>query len=296
MKSSLSRGAALTCAVTAAIAGHASGGAQAPPDRPLLFSGVRARNSDLYVLAPSWQPAAAASESAAAGTGGDSISLGDDLYVKRIGENLWLHVSSRELDGRPAWSNGVVVAGPRGAIVIDTPWEDEQTARLLDWIDGAIGAPVIGVVVTHFHDDRMGGIRTVHARGIPTYGSWLTAWRAKREGDPPPMHTFRDHVGLSTGADSLDVFYPGPGHTRDNVAVWLPQRRVLVGGCMVRGTRTRSLGFTGEADLKRWPASLGRVRERCGTAEVVIPGHGAIGGLDAIANTERLLRERGEER
>lgn len=243
--------------------------AAAPPDLRLLFSGV-----------PTPEPA-------------DSVSLGDDLYVKRIGPDLWLHVSARELDGRPAWSNGVIVAGPRGTIVIDTPWEDEQTALLLDWIGGAIATSVAGVVVTHFHDDRMGGIRTVHARGIPTYGSRLTAQRARKEGDPPPVHTFRDQVGLSTGTDSLDVFYPGPAHTRDNVVVWLPQRRLLVGGCMIRSARTRSLGFTGEADLKRWPASLEKVRARCAGAEVVIPGHGEVAGMDALENTARLLREHG---
>jgi glyoxylase-like metal-dependent hydrolase (beta-lactamase superfamily II) len=226
----------------------------------------------------------------------DSVSLGDDLYVRAIGDRLWLHVSTRELDGRPAASNGVIVAGEKGVFVIDTPWEDDQTARLLDWIDRAIDKPVLGFVVTHFHDDRMGGIRTVHARGIETWGSSLTAQRARKEGDPPPRHTFKRGVDLSTGTDRIEVFYPGPGHTRDNVAVWLPGRHVLVGGCMVRSSRTRSLGFIEEADLRRWPKSLANVRARCPDPVMVIPGHGPLDDMGAIENTERLLREQAAAR
>ncbi len=240
-------------------------------------------------------PAAAAGTAAATATTSsafaDSVSLGDDLYVKRIDEGLWLHVSTHLLDGKPAPANGVIVAGPAGAIVIDTPWEDDQTVRLLDWMKRAIPQRVIACVVTHAHADRMGGIRTMHARGVPTYGSTLTAEFARAQGDPPPAHTFDDHLSLSTGADSLDVFYPGPAHTRDNVVVWLPERRVLVGGCMIRSARTRSLGYTDEADLERWPASLANVRAHCPNPVMVIPGHGPIGGVDAIANTGRLLRE-----
>jgi len=65
---------------------------------------------------------------------------------------------------------------------------------------------------------------------------------------------------------------------------------------MVRSARTRSLGFTGEADLEQWPRSLAKVRARCPDAEAVIPGHGPVAGMDAIENTERLLRESAAKR
>src|SRR6185295_3616589 len=79
-----------------------------------------------------------------------------------------------------------------------------------------------------------------------------------------------DHVGTA------EVFYPGPAHTRDNIVVWLPDSRVLFGGCAVRAA-TSGLGNVADADLTAYPASIRRVLERYPAAEVVVPGHGDVG-------------------
>ncbi len=30
---------------------------------------------------------------------------------------------------------------------------------------------------------------------------------------------------------SLEVFYPGEGHSKDNITIWIPEYKVLFGGC-----------------------------------------------------------------
>jgi metallo-beta-lactamase class B len=88
---------------------------------------------------------------------------------------------------------------------------------------------------------------------------------------------------------SAEVFYPGPAHTRDNVVVWLAESRVLFGGCAVRAASDTSVGNVADADVKEWPASIRRVRDRYPTADVVVPGHGDPGGRELLEHTLALL-------
>lgn len=220
---------------------------------------------------------------------GSEEALSGDLSVRPLGPGLWLHRSMTRLGGVPVFANGLVVGSATGAMLIDTPWNDEQTTLLLDWIEDRLGVPVLQVAVTHYHADRMGGIAAVHARGIPTYGSQLTAEMARKNGIPPPGRTFEYQMSLKVGEETVELFYPGPGHTQDNIVVWLQQSRVLFGGCLVRDEASAGLGNTEDANLAEWPRSLARVAERYPDPALVIPGHGAPGDRGLIAGTLHLL-------
>ena len=43
-------------------------------------------------------------------------------------------------------------------LVVDTAWTDDQTAQILNWIKQEINLPVALAVVTHAHQDKMGGM------------------------------------------------------------------------------------------------------------------------------------------
>jgi metallo-beta-lactamase class B len=223
------------------------------------------------------------------------VSLGDDLEVLELGEGLWRHVCWTSSNGVRFPSNGLVVLREGEALIVDTPWTNSQTERLLDWVEGPLGASVRHVIVTHSHPDNMGGIDTVHARGITTYGLELTAAFAEAKGNAPPATRFTARLELEVGGEPLEAWFPGAGHTRDNIVVWLPRERVLFGGCLVKSAQARGLGYTEEADLEAWPSTLQNLRQHYPGAELIVPGHGNPGGWELIENTLRLLRERAAE-
>jgi len=88
---------------------------------------------------------------------------------------------------------------------------------------------------------------------------------------------------------SVEVFFPGAGHTQDNLVVWVPQHRTLFGGCIVKNAHDRTLGNTADADLREWPASLRRLQTRYGQASLVVPGHGEPGGPELLQHTLDLF-------
>jgi glyoxylase-like metal-dependent hydrolase (beta-lactamase superfamily II) len=89
---------------------------------------------------------------------------------------------------------------------------------------------------------------------------------------------------------SVEVFYPGPGHSRDNVMVWVSAARVLFGGCAVKSAASMSLGNLADADTRAWPDAVHRVMDRYREAAVVVPGHGAEGTQELFTHTLELLQ------
>lgn len=220
-----------------------------------------------------------------------ATSLRSDIYVQAIAPGVWRHVSYRrfpELGHFP--SNGLVVTSAKGVLVIDTAWDSGQTARILDWVETNLG-PIDALVVTHAHDDRLGGLAEVHRRRIPSYGLAKTVELAAERGWPPIEHAVASSFSLHEFGVSGELFFPGPAHTVDNAAVWLRETQLLAGGCLVRASAATSLGNTSEADLDGWPRAVAALQKRYPDVRIVVPGHGEPGGPELLAHTRELLRK-----
>jgi len=230
--------------------------------------------------------------------------LSEDLQVRPITANVWRHISFTELEsfGRSP-ANGLVVLAGAQAILVDTPWNDAETSTLIDWVSQTLHAHVTAVVVTHSHPDNLGGLAEAHRRGAISYAFDQTVALARAAGREVPQVPVPASYDLVVDTLRLELRHFGAGHTPDNITVWIPQERILFGGCLVRTTSYRTLGWTVEADLERWPVSVERVMQRYASeGPLVVPGHGAPGGLELLTHTLDLLkaqprttRGRGEE-
>jgi glyoxylase-like metal-dependent hydrolase (beta-lactamase superfamily II) len=85
------------------------------------------------------------------------------------------------------------------------------------------------------------------------------------------------------------VFYPGRGHSADNLVVWLGSGKILFGTCAVRSPTFSGKGNTADASLDEWPESIRSVRARYPEARVVVPGHGPVGSTDLLDHTIALF-------
>jgi metallo-beta-lactamase class B len=222
------------------------------------------------------------------------IRLSDDVQVEKLQEGVWRHITYTNYPGIGRYpANGLIVANDAGAILIDTGWTPEQTGKILDWIENDLHKRIACVVVTHSHDDRMGGIAEVMRRHLQTVSSRRTAVLAKVAGLPVPVKTFDEKLDLQIGTEILvQLEYPGAGHTTDNIVAWLPRQKILFGGCLVKAAKDKSLGYTKDADLSEWPKTIARVENEFPDAEVVIPGHGDIGGKELLSHTIELLQKK----
>ena len=238
------------------------------------------------------------------------IQVNEDLTVEEIEENVIVATH------RFPWAGNclAVRVSPSELVLVDTPWELTGTDALLTFLRERFGRVHITAVNTHFHQDNLGGNEILLSRRIPVYGSDLTVRLLEEKGaavirrtlkslsDPkhkryfdayknlnlkPPDHVFELKKGLTLhiGEEDIEIFYPGPAHTLDNIVVYFPMRKILFGGCMIRSLESTGIFPPSDGDLDSWPRSAKNVLERFPEARIVIPGHGTWGDIRLIQHT-----------
>lgn len=222
---------------------------------------------------------------------GQTVQVAPDVAVSLLEPGVWLHTSWYTYPGGARVpSNGLLVREGDHLLLIDTAWGELLTEQLLDWIDIHLGIPVTRALVTHSHHDRIGGAAALERRGIEVVAHPLTRRLAAEQGLPvPDTVAGLDTPGSAAQLGSVEVFFPGPGHTRDNVLVWLRDHRILFGGCAVRSASSTSLGNIAHADTAAWPQAIERAIRRYPAADRVVPGHGTVAGPELFEHTLSLF-------
>jgi glyoxylase-like metal-dependent hydrolase (beta-lactamase superfamily II) len=213
------------------------------------------------------------------------VRLDPDLAVRPLRSGFWLHAST---DPDLGAANGVLAPLPGGGLLlVDTPWTDAQTERLLAW--AAEHGGVRRAVVTHAHGDRMGGAGTLARLRIEVFAHRLTVEKVRAEGGELEASPLDLAPGTGAELGGFEVFYPGSGHTLDNVVVAFPAAGVVHGGCLIKSAHASGSGYVSESFLADWPIAVERVAERYPEADVVVPGHGTVGGRAAFDRTVEIV-------
>ncbi|QQL51372.1 subclass B1 metallo-beta-lactamase [Mucilaginibacter ginkgonis] len=212
------------------------------------------------------------------------------IKVDSIAPGFWIYQSYGNYNGQQVSANGLICEGETGLIIVDAPWDTLQTRQLLTWIDSTRHKPILFSIHTHYHADRVGGLDVYHQRGIKAYATAATIARVdpKLQRDLTPLQS-TDTV-LYAGITPANIYFPGAGHTADNIVVWFPLQKILFGGCMIKSTDDSTLGNIADADLNAWPNSLKNLMQRYPNAAIVIPGHDGWRG-DSIRHTLDLLNQ-----
>ena len=218
------------------------------------------------------------------------IKVSNDIELIKISDHAYVHVSYAEIPpyGRVA-SNGLIFINGKNAFLFDTPVTDSQTKDLVTWLRDSLKLKIVGFVPNHWHSDCMGGLAYLQSQKIKSYANQKTIDIARSKHLPVPEHGFKDSLQLKLGNKLIQCFYFGAAHTIDNIIVWIPSEKILFPGCMVKSMDSKDLGNTADGDLSAYPKTIDKLIHKFPTAKIVIPGHGAIGGLELIKHTRALI-------
>lgn len=213
----------------------------------------------------------------------------EDLEVVPISKHVFQHISYLNTEDFGKVScNGMIVVNGGEAIVFDVPAEDASSTALLNWIKDSLHVKVKAVVATHFHADCLGGLNVFHSNKIPSYAQAQTLTFAAAKQFPVPQHGFKQKEVFTVGDQQVEVFYPGAGHTLDNVVAYYPAENTMFGGCLIK-EQGAGKGNLEDADTKAWPATVQKLKTRYPKARIVIPGHGKTGGEELLNYTISLF-------
>ncbi|WP_284125785.1 subclass B1 metallo-beta-lactamase [Parerythrobacter aestuarii] len=225
------------------------------------------------------------------------IRFGEVSFTK-LAEGVWMHTTYLDLMGfGPIPSNGLLVVDGENTILVDTAWTDPQTEQVLRWAEQVLTKPVRAAVVTHAHQDKMGGMAALRARGIPSWAHpWSNEDAPKNDLLPADRALVFDANGWATGSGAaalapLQVYYPGGAHTRDNITVGLPIQGIAFGGCMIKSSDSATLGNLADADLKGYAQSTRNFGAAFADYAIIAMSHSPPEGRKAIERTEKLAKE-----
>ena len=228
--------------------------------------------------------------------------------LENIADGVWIHKSYEIIEPwGPVLSQGLVVKSERGVFLIDTAWSNHDTDKILALIETATGEIPIAAIVTHAHQDKMGGMEALHAAGVQTWAYELTNEDAVKRNLIPAKGWFENPLAGGSSDFKFDdvirgariesglmTFAPGSGHTRDNIVIYYEPAKVLFGGCLIRPEKSKSLGYTADGDVANWANAVRRVADEFPEAEIVIPSHGAMGGRELFDHTIALAEAANE--
>jgi glyoxylase-like metal-dependent hydrolase (beta-lactamase superfamily II) len=223
--------------------------------------------------------------------------------LRQVAEGVLVHQSE--------WlqSNAVIVQGRTGVLLIDPGVLDSEMAALAGDLR-ELGQPVVAGFSTHPHWDHM----LWHARlgAAPRYGTARCAasaevelsdpqWKARSAEWIPPDIAGRvslDLLGLITGlpAETARVPWDGPqvriiehqGHAPGHAALLVEERGVLVAGDMLSDVLIPMLVSPAADDdsqndaadpIEAYLAALRLFEGVADDVDVVVPGHGSVGGV-----------------
>ncbi len=214
-------------------------------------------------------------------------STESQVTIEKVARGVWIHTAMHTIEDYGTFpSNGLLVDTREGLVLVDTAWNDAQTTFVLDWAEEHIGEPVTDAIVTHAHADKMGGMKALAERGVRSWATPLTNTLAPDHDLLPASDTLTTSQ-LFHG--QLEVFSPGPGHSPDNIVVYVPKARFLHGGWLIRPGESSTLGNTGDADVAAWDTTVARVRERFPRSRHVLPSHGPLGDAHLLDHTIALV-------
>ena len=219
--------------------------------------------------------------------------IGSDIVLYYIAPTIYLHESFTNVGswGRVG-ANGLVAVSNGKAMLVDTPWNDSLTLALTSWLSANLHVTVEKAVGCHFHADCIGGFAILNKLGVETIYGAKTRTICCSANLPIAKTTFADSLAVDLNGLAIQLYFPGGGHSKDNIVAYIPSQKVLFGGCLIKEMDSNSLGNTADADIPAWPSSVQRVIAQFPNAAIVVPGHGKAGGKELLQHTIDIVNRK----
>jgi glyoxylase-like metal-dependent hydrolase (beta-lactamase superfamily II) len=231
------------------------------------------------------------------------------ITFERLSEHCWAYTA----EGDP---NSGVIIGERAILVSDATATPAMARDLIRQIRTVSDKPIRYVLLTHYHAVRVLGASAFAAEGctdiIASQGTYeLIVERGAQDmksemerfprlfrgaeeipgltwptlvvaGGDPVRGEVPGRITLDLGGVSVQIWSPGPGHTRGDTIAWVEEEKVLFSGDLVE---YEAGVYTGDAQLEEWPATLEALRAL--GAEALVPGRGEA--MKGKANVNKAL-------
>lgn len=221
---------------------------------------------------------------------GYSQSKNGKLEINEVAKDFYVYTTYGDPgNGELFPANGMYLVTNDGVILIDTPWDTTQFQPLLDSIKIKHNKSVSICIATHFHEDRTAGLHYYRTQGIKTFTTRKTDSLSILRNKPRAEFLLVSDTTFHLGQYSFETFYPGQGHSPDNIVIWFNNERILYGGCFIKSCDSDGPGNLSDANIPEWIESTKRVITKYNHPNIIIPGHQSYDKKSALKHTLNIL-------
>ena len=211
---------------------------------------------------------------------------------------------------RGGGGNTAVFVQADGVTVVDTK-NPGWGQPILDKIKELTPKPVTTIINTHTHGDHVSGnvefpatVEVVtHANtranmekmspvtGFPPPEKPAPSIFTANEGRGLPKRTFKDRMTLGKGADRIDLYYFGRGHTNGDAFVVFPSLRVMHAGDMFPTKSLPIMDANNGGSGVEYSGTLLKVHGGVRDVDTIITGHGTQMAMDDLRQFSEFVRD-----
>ena len=185
--------------------------------------------------------------------------------------------------------NTLVVVQQDGVVLVDTKLPDNGPA-IIGEVKKVTDKPIKLIINTHSHPDHVGSndyLREQYpnVRIVMNEGAKEELSGPRSNPKVLPTETYKDHLTIGSGADQIELYHFGRGHTNGDTFVLFSASRVLCMGDVMAWNMAPFLPAAGAEAIAQETEAL--VKAVKGKVDLVEEGHGH---MDTFADLERLAR------
>lgn len=200
------------------------------------------------------------------------------VEVEKLKDNLFV------LRGAGGGGNTAVFVTATGVVVVDTKnpgWGTPILVKIKELTD----KPVTMIINTHTHGDHVSGnVEFPATVDVVTHANTATNMKTMRtqagtnifednKGVGLPKRTFKDRMTIGRGADQIDLYYFGRGHTNGDAWIVFRRHRVVHAGDIFSGKNLPLLDIKNGGTGVEIGDTLSKAHSSLKNIDTIITGH-----------------------
>ncbi len=221
-----------------------------------------------------------------------SAQVGDiKLHITPLTGDFYIYTTYNLYEGNAIPAHGMYLITAQGAVLFDTPWDTTQFQPLLDSINTKHNQRVVLCFATHWHSDKTAGLEYYRQLGIKTYTTVHTDELSKKNNKKRAEFLMTKDTVFQFGSYTFETYYPGPGHTEDNIVIWFNNEKILYGGCLIKGVDDDNLGFLGDGNIMEYAATLKKVMKKYRNPKFITIAHNNWTDAGSLKHSLRMAKK-----
>lgn len=213
------------------------------------------------------------------------------LTITALAGDFYIYTTYNTYEESKVPANGMYLVTNQGVVMFDTPWDTTQFQPLLDSIQLKHHKKVVCCIATHWHSDKTAGLEYYRQQGIKTYTTELTDALSKKNNKKRAEFLMTKDTVFHVGQYTFETYYPGQGHTEDNIVIWFDKEKILYGGCLIKGVDDETLGYLGDANVTAYAATLKNVQKKYKQPAYIIIAHSDWKNIHSLKHSIKMAKE-----